>query len=343
MNRKRSPKARPSASPASARYLRPRLHQLEDRTLPSVVNFTIDPSQSSLAVSGTVMTSIGNGDLREQGPGSLVTTYEGTIAADVDTDNGLITFLSDSSAAVADISGTWEPNVGGGSGSAPANYGAQTTISFASAKAAIRNLVTSASSDPLALNPSDTGYTFPSNQNLLITQGDLDYTYSASFFGSGHGTVSAAGQSAQNQAADGQLQVLDTQYALTAPVNVTIVQVIPTSIGNITVTLHIQGSITGYGDIPMVAGNLKSDSASLITAPQHSGTAADGQNSLPASSGTESAPSSLASNGLAAVPEAVQSDAAGTAAVPTHPALAPSPAAVDALAAELFGEVGGAL
>src|SRR5262249_15026683 len=115
---------------------RPRLEGLEDRTLPtaSPLNFTIDPTHSPLTVAG----SLGSTQLQQQGPGSLVTTYHGTIATTYDQDNGTLQFLAAGTNIVANNSGNWQPLPGGASGSAPANYGGQGTIVIFTARVAIR-------------------------------------------------------------------------------------------------------------------------------------------------------------------------------------------------------------
>ena len=88
---------RPSGRSLSrwVRY-RPHLHVLEDRTLLSPTAFTVDPSQSSLTLSGSLNTPFGMATLMEQGPGSLTTTYGGTITADFDLSANTISFLGGS-------------------------------------------------------------------------------------------------------------------------------------------------------------------------------------------------------------------------------------------------------
>lgn len=82
-----------------------------------VQTFVIDPAQSSLVLSGTVYSI----PMREQGMGSLMTSYTGSILADVGAN--AITFVGGSTIA-GNNSGSWQPLTNGVSGSAPANYGA---------------------------------------------------------------------------------------------------------------------------------------------------------------------------------------------------------------------------
>lgn len=82
-----------------------------------VKTFVVDPSQSTLVLSGTVYSI----PMREQDMGSLTTSYTGSVLADVATDS--ITFVG-GSAIAANNSGSWQPLTNGVSGNAPANYGA---------------------------------------------------------------------------------------------------------------------------------------------------------------------------------------------------------------------------
>ncbi len=88
-------------------------------------DYTLDMTQSSIAVSGTVDSALGNGKMiQEQGPGSLTTTYTGTIKTDRATSS--IQFLSGSSVD-ANVSGNWQPLADGMAGSAAADYAGKIT------------------------------------------------------------------------------------------------------------------------------------------------------------------------------------------------------------------------
>lgn len=96
-----------------------------------VVTFTIDPTRSSIALSGSVASSLQGSALgpyayAEQGPGSLVTSYSGTIVAILTPTN---IRLPGGGLASAMTNGTWMPAIGGGTtetpGSDPADYGVQ--------------------------------------------------------------------------------------------------------------------------------------------------------------------------------------------------------------------------
>jgi hypothetical protein len=100
------------------------------------VQFIIDPSKSSVALSGYVGSA--TTPLTEQGPGSLTTSYSGTIVADVGSAG--IQFTGGST-ITAQTNGVWNPGVGGKGASAPADYGGQATLLGLPVKGALRNLV----------------------------------------------------------------------------------------------------------------------------------------------------------------------------------------------------------
>jgi hypothetical protein len=103
----------------------------------AIVNLVIDPSASSLTLSGEINApTIGQPHKAfvAQGAGALTTTYSGTI--NIDLQPGTIQLMPGSSIVAAN-SGVWSPAPGpggptddpvgsfGGAGSAPANYGVQ--------------------------------------------------------------------------------------------------------------------------------------------------------------------------------------------------------------------------
>jgi hypothetical protein len=88
-------------------------------------NYILDASQSSITVSGTVDSQLGAGKpIQTQGPGSLTTSYTGTINTNRLTNS--IQFLA-GSAVDANVNGNWQPLADGGDGSAPADYGGKIT------------------------------------------------------------------------------------------------------------------------------------------------------------------------------------------------------------------------
>jgi hypothetical protein len=274
-------------SPTVQRFrFRPNLVGLEDRTLLSVVSFAIDPTQSTLTLSATFQTPLGNTTLQQQGPGSLSTSYEGQLTADVEVDpvNGnTITFMQDPNQndSFADISGSWAPLPGGGAGNAPANYGGQGSISFVSAQTALRNLTAYMDSggNPMGMYANGDGsFGFSSTQNLIISGGGADYRYSAGIFGSGGGNLDLTNQTAQNQGADAYFLPDDADgiYIMVTPVHVEYTRTFSTPVGDVTAHLVIDGSLTSYGPEPsMVArgGSVHAASLALGNATQPHGIA----------------------------------------------------------------------
>lgn len=117
-------------------------------SLPAVgepVVFTIDPARSQITLSGA---ALGN-PFAQQADGSLTTSFGGTVNADVTATS--IEFTGGSRIDAAP-SGDWEPLPGGEAGRAPADYGAQVSVLFGAAKAALRNIVLDATSAVLPLN-----------------------------------------------------------------------------------------------------------------------------------------------------------------------------------------------
>ena len=191
--------------------------------------FTIDPSMSSLTLSGTVP----GGSLQEQGPGSLVTTYSGTI--DADYTGSTIQF--NSAAADAAINGTWQPLPGGGAGSAPADYGA--TQSTFSVFGAGRNIVFNITSGVIAVSSGN----FDASQlTISATTGDLDYRYSG-----GSGSTDLSGLFGSNAATAGNISIVGGTATLTVPVQIT--QMLSLNSTNDT-TITLAGTIVATAVVP---------------------------------------------------------------------------------------------
>jgi len=130
--------------------------------------FTIDSTRSGLALSGAVA----GFTLTPQGSGSLTNIYHGNINAQI---SGSTIQFTGSSMIAANTNGTWQPAVGGGSGSAPANYGGQASDGFFTAYAALRNLVFDVTSAALPV----TGTNFDSSALVFSfasgSNSELDY------------------------------------------------------------------------------------------------------------------------------------------------------------------------
>lgn len=231
------------------------------RLIAAPVQFTVDPAQSHIALSGNAVGST----LSEQGPGSLSTTFSGTLVADV---TGNTIQFTGGSALAAQTNGVWKPGAGGSSGSAPADYGAQATTFIGSIKGALRNLLLDATSSVLPISngqfdASALIFSFPTNSTA-------SFDYDAGFLGSdgialsGYSTNKIVNGATLD--ATGKLTIqIDTEFKFGAITdNDSLVhligQLVATSGGggvtnsftitsiavqNQTVTLHVQGAKAG--------------------------------------------------------------------------------------------------
>jgi hypothetical protein len=248
MTRNRSPKSRASGQtrqPSRRSAFRPALEVLEGRAAPSAqpLPFTLDPALSTLTLSGNAL----GATLMPQGTGALTTQYSGTIMTSYDASAPTLKFVAFSTAANAAVNGNWEPLPGGGSGSAPADYGGRLTPFPFTVNIAVRNLVASTTTAaPLPLTGGPTTFSFPSSQTLTVTAGTADYN--GGLLGSG--TSALSGQSAANTAAAGTLQDLGGgTFRLTMPIDLTLNE----TVAGQPATLHITGTLAGTGSPQPVA------------------------------------------------------------------------------------------
>jgi hypothetical protein len=308
-----------------------RVECLEERALLSLAIFGLDQPSSVLNLSGTVAGL----NIQQQGNGSLSTTYQGTVVADVDLDGGTITFFgADSgSVAAADISGNWQPQDHGGSGSAPANYGGMVNIPLSGPGfAAVRNLQVFATSDPLALTTSDgVTYQFPSTQVLNILAGVADFR--APIVGSGQRDL--ANNSAQNMAsAPGTLvDNGDGTFSLTVPVSVRLQQ----DLGGAQAVLNVNGSIAGlggFGASPVRAGGDRIEIAAALEVGFHARSA---DNTTVASVNLDSHQQATSRPGTADLGSAVATTRQDTSIARTREVISSEQlTAIDALAMEML-------
>jgi hypothetical protein len=99
--------------------------------------YNLDQGSSSITISGTV----DGQPILTQGPNSLTAQYAGSIITDRISNTINTISFSGGSSIDAQVSGNWQPSVGGTSGSsAPADYGGRTTVSGANVRLAGRNL-----------------------------------------------------------------------------------------------------------------------------------------------------------------------------------------------------------
>ena len=134
------------------------------------VTFTIDTTRSSITLSGNLDAGVlGTLPITAQGTGSLTTRYSGGILANLTPPN--IQFPG-GSLIQANTNGTWKPAIGGGTGSAAANYGGEILDSFLlTAYFAGRNFLLDVASPQMTLtnggfNSGLMAVTFLTNTNL---------------------------------------------------------------------------------------------------------------------------------------------------------------------------------
>ena len=172
------------------------------------VVFAIDPARSQLTLSG----KIAGYTVTTQGAGSLTTTYSGNINAKV---SGSSIQFTGSSTITAKTNGVWQPAVGGGSGSAAADYGAQVSVPiFGTGYGALRNLVFDVTSPSLTL----AGTNFDSSALVFSftpsSNSSLDYNAVVT-----DGTLALAGYSTNTIANQASLSTNGSEEVLVIHIN----------------------------------------------------------------------------------------------------------------------------
>jgi len=170
--------------------------------------FTVDPTQSSLTLSGSILGST----FTPQGAGSMTTIYNGTIQ--VAQTPGTIQFTGQS-LITAQTNGSWKPLAGGGNGSAPADYGVAASSAVGTVNAAFRSILLDVTSAPVPVtggqfDPSGLTFLFPASATSAI-----DYRSSIA-----SGSKHATGNAANNVADLSTISTAGNVQTLTIGVNV---------------------------------------------------------------------------------------------------------------------------
>ena len=100
----------------------------------AVVQFTIDSAQTQVTMSGTAAELT----IAEQGPGSLTTSFEGNVVAEVNDDS--LRFVGGGRIEGV-TNGDWSPMAFGETGTEPANFGARAGSGLISGTGALRDLL----------------------------------------------------------------------------------------------------------------------------------------------------------------------------------------------------------
>jgi hypothetical protein len=181
---------------------------------PQAQVYTLDPSQSALSISGNIV----GYTMMEQAPGSLTTKFGGTIQAMVAGNTIQFTGLS---LVEAQDNGSWQPKGDGTAGSEPANFGAQASSFFASAKAALRKTQLDVISSAITMTNGQfdsRGLTF-----LFPSNAPSTFCYAVTGALNQSGFEPLRGYATNAIATLSSLTTSGTQQTLTIPVNATFV------------------------------------------------------------------------------------------------------------------------
>jgi hypothetical protein len=200
--------------------------------------YTLDPAQSSITLSGTVTSQFGTAPIEQQGPGSLTTSYTGTIHAD--RSSSTIQFLS-GGAIDANVSGNWQPLADASAGSAPADYGARVVFTIIVVNFAGRDLAADLTG---AITPVDGSGNFDlANSTVNFTSGSIAYRAN---FGLTPGVESLAGNSG-NLAGTATLTTEGAFEKLLLPVDATFnIPIDATTSANLT----LDGQLIAFAPLP---------------------------------------------------------------------------------------------
>jgi PEP-CTERM motif-containing protein len=195
--------------------------------------FVIDPAQSILTLSATFQGVAAT----QQPPAGFTTSYTGFVDATI----GANTIQFNSASADANVSGIYQPAVGGGAGLAPGDYGGQFTIAVFQGVFSIRDLVASLASNSTSL----TGGTFDAGALMFsILSGSTDYNVSALGL---MGSVSMIGETAQNGSGVGSIAIVNGVETMTVPIDVTITL---SAVNTDDTVIHLSGNIVAISAVP---------------------------------------------------------------------------------------------
>jgi hypothetical protein len=182
----------------------------------AIVQFTIDPDHTQVTLSGTAagLTVV------EQGPGSLTTSFEGTVMAEVTEDS--LRFVG--GGRIDGVpNGDWSPRALGVAGTEPADFGAQASGGLISGTAALRELLLDLESDgAMAVNEGE----FSADGLLFLFPEDspsaFDYRVTV-FISTQSDRAFLAGYATNRIAATGTLTAQGNTQVLELPIQASIV------------------------------------------------------------------------------------------------------------------------
>jgi hypothetical protein len=209
--------------------------------------YNIVTSQSNIAISGKVHSAFGTTDILPQGPGSLTTSYTGTIRADRAGTSSIQ--FSGGSLIDANVSGSWKPLATGDDGSAPADYGGRVSYLFGAVTAnfAARDFVADLLSGALPIDSA--GHFDLSTTTVTFVSGNL--AYRSSLGQAGGETVTGKSSAMSGTATIGwQSQNGNFLETLLIPVNTT--QTVPVD-ATTSVDFTLKGQL--YATAALAAGD----------------------------------------------------------------------------------------
>jgi hypothetical protein len=209
--------------------------------------FTIDSSRSSVTISGSLL---GNTAV-EQAPGSLTTTYAGTLVTALGA--GTIQFTGQS-VIQARTNGVWQPKADGSDGSEPANYGTQASSVLGTGKAALRSVQFDAVSPVINVvggqfDASSLVFSFPTNVTSTLA-------YRVTGFIGTSGAKTLTGYATNKVGAVATLATVGSQQTLTIPLDATFVFTLVSS-GDTIVNVKGQLVATRGATAPLTIGSIK--------------------------------------------------------------------------------------
>ena len=189
----------------------------------ATLTFSLDGTASILEASAEIVVFDPPVQLAEQGPGSRLVGYTGTVVVDVDDVRSPSTIRFVSAAISAGENGNWLPAAGGGmvgdpGTKQPANYGFFLDRDVvATVWGAVREFELSVESEELIASAGR----FPSDVLFEITSGTVDFNFVSFLLPNLAGSDSQVGKVSENTAADGGSYVVDKGLAtLSIPVEI---------------------------------------------------------------------------------------------------------------------------
>jgi hypothetical protein len=228
------------------------LTRLERRDAPAVINFAINAASSNLTFSG----SLGGAAIVQQGAGSLTQSFAGNVRADVDFAGNTLQFLADGTTAVANSHGPWAPGIGGGPGTALANFAGRVPVNIGftvNVNLAVRGAVSTLESAVLALSGAGATRTFSSTQTFTLLAGTVDYRDALlGTLANGTGDISGSTTTNASTTAGTFADLGGGQYSITAPIEASLATTVTGPSGPLPATYTLKGSLSATATLPVV-------------------------------------------------------------------------------------------